>query len=721
MLIERVITEEIFIKEIQRSNIKNPFFPILITNARKNYFIEKIDPNIANLTPGILTQWFNNKTNLLSLRNHAIIGVELDITKEIAKCYARLLSRPFIILNQQFNINNDNDENILSHSQSFTVIVPININNPYHLIDRIQKFSFQNKIKKPIAFLVAEDLEILTWLILKQIIRLTSQNSRNPPIVINQLKLPVNINFADQVYAQDVTSSNLYTSFNKFHNTLLLGSHSRPHCGYLNTTNSIVGICGSPSKGTNGKCFREKSCIFDLYPKICMEDLETDYLFYNGCSTIKFSDAPIGIPRSSNLSLAAIRGKVSQIIGNYSMGYFSEWDLIWFIALSSLKYSPAAAIDLIHKFRKLQNQEITNSLILIGDAASSPWPFNLSIADVKIQNNEVLISWYAHTTILVASINGFKWMNLVKKGLFVVLSNSSRIWTQCHAGIIGDESNNVTIICMTIPKELADGRLIQISIKKRKNKSKKILGKTLYSAIKQIKFLCRCKSFKNEINNFSEEMTNRLIELKRFKSSKINILNKDDKKEALYIIEQKVASSADKKLLEIASNKSAFAKWYWEEEYINYVQIKCLDDTQTCLLCGQLAYKFNIVDIIDKSIIRTQIICVECGLVSDLPVWSLDIKLINKPSFNGQFFSDILQIKNTGKEDRPILTRMTINGFSRIQYINKKSDQIILKDNEQININLQVKLLNSISGYYWIRIYIASLGGFGFVARPFIF
>jgi hypothetical protein len=508
---------------------------------------------------------------------------------------------------------------------------------------------------------------------------------------------------------------------NKFHKGLLLGSHSRIHCGYLNTKNGKVGICGSPSKGHNGKCFGDKLCIFDTNPKISMEDLETDYLFYNGCSTIKFSDSSIGIPRSSNLSLAAIRGKVSQIIGNYSMGYFSEWDFIWFIALSSLKYNPADAINLIHKFRKLQKQESSNSLILIGDAAMPPWPFNLSIAKVKVSSNEVLINWYAHTTILAAKIKEIKWMRLVENGLFSILSSLPEIWSRCNAAIVGDETNNTTLICITVPKDLADGRLISISIKKIRNKSKKVLGMILYNTLKHIEFLSKCKLFNNELKNLSQEMNNKIIEFRRFESSKINLLNKDDMKEALSIVEQKIASSIDKKLLDIVSNKSALSKWYWEEEYINNVRIKCCDKPKICMLCGQPAYLYHLLDIVDKSIVRIQIICTECGLTTDLPQWSLDVELTDKPKYDGKFFSDILKLKNKGKENTQVLVKMTINGYSGIEYVNEKSNHIVLKPNEQIKIDLQIKLSSAVSGYYWVRTYIASFGGFGFVGRPFIF
>ncbi|MGA9188131.1 MAG: hypothetical protein WB014_06120 [Methanosarcina sp.] len=722
MRVRRVATEKDFRSELRKQANGFTYFPVFISDVQKKHFGRIIDRKIAELKQGDEIEWQEQVCKIPNIEKHGIVSISSDITADLAMCYAKIGRRPFKILPPATNLQGDTS---INDWESATVIMEVNVDDPFRtLMAMLKELRTHLGPRMQISFLVAESLEILSWLLLKQLIILKQSERYDvsaPSLLIDQITSRKYWGQQDRCHLSSEVSE-IFNAMEKPIGVLFLTGHSRYHCGLLTISDGLVGICGSPTKGENELCFNNKRCFLESRPKIPIEHLQVERIFYNGCSTVKFSDSPFGVPKAANLALASLRGSVSQFIGNYLHGNYLDLDIFWFIALSKLKYPPAAAVSLIQRIRQLQLRQCSESLIFIGDAATPPWPtYTLPSAEIKFIDDRAFICWPEKSFLLTAKLPGVKWAKLAEKDQLDVITTSELLTQIGEVSIIGDEAENATIILMLIPGDNMNEHNFTLTFSQRKVPIDRTLGFVLASAIKEISFLIRYKIFSDVLTEKYHNLIHYLIGLRRISLSKMNILALEKKLEAGRILEYKMAASIDIDLVDIACERTISSLWGWEEEYADDVWPDEKVSIYPCPICGKLAYQYIFHYLADEEIGRRQTICVECGLVADLPLWQIEARLMGHPFLKSDIFCDTLELINRGSEQRFVVAKLRVKNFHDIQPYSEESVLIDLPPHTTVRKNLRLKFLRSISGFYWIRVYLASLGGFGFVSRPFIF
>lgn len=722
MRLQLAISIKCFLDEIAQS--ATGCLPVLILPGHEDDFVRAVGKEFSPLLDRDEMDWTNLTFAPIDFRDHGVIGYASDLAVGLARRYAEATGRPFAALTTDFGVK---EGGVISDWESATVILPINIQNTYDtLLGTRHALQAHMGSRTRIGFLAGEDLELLSWLLLKQLRKLCQSPERTintPHVYIEQFRTGTLHAFPVEAYGSDTSSADVHKFATDAKGVLLLNGHARMHCGIFSTPDGPLALCGSPTGGEQGRCFNDKHCFFEDRPKLLMQSLHGEQVFYNSCFTVKFADASFGVPRGANLGLAALRGSVAQLIGNYRMGHYSEWDIYWFIALSALTYTPAAAVEIIQSMRRRQHRQAGDSLLFVGDAATPAWgPFDLPKAEVTVSHDGITLEWACTSTITACSVTGTKWAQLAGESMLDVLTPSQDLAGNCHVSITEDEENDRTLVLMLLPDEYSDGRKISLRLKPRNEPINLKIGDTLASAIRHVTFIARCNLFHARLEEPARRMTEQLISLRGFFASSDDLLELESKVEAARHIENKAASSVDALMVDIASEAASSGRWNWEDEYADSIHFKSLPPPQKCPLCECLAYQYLIHDLITCEALRRQTVCVECGMIDDLPLWSIEARLGKRsPEWDGITYCEELELKNLGTVTRDVVAQLRINSFNDTQSMREEKQPITLPPGNSVRIELPIKVQAPLSGFYRVRVHLASLGEFGFVARPFVF
>jgi hypothetical protein len=721
MRIRRVNSIEDFVREL---TLDNECLPVLVIEGHELNFAAATNAPFSRLNERNEIEWLDSLIGLPALALHGILAFESSDTVDLARRYATLTARPFALITSTLQLSEGVS---ISHWTSVTVVPPINLGDAYAKLETIyQLIRDRSGVGKPLGMLVSDDLEGLSWLIMKQLNRfgpaapddaVVAPGEGDRCVLRSSGRLPL---LADGTNRSRLELKRIATTAP---GVLFLQGHARMHCGILHTLDGPLGVCGSPTQGREGRCFGDTACVFEHDPKLLLQELAAECFFYNSCFTAKISDSPFGVPVEANLGLAALRGGVAQMVGNYRMGQYSERDIHWFIVLSGLGYSPAAAVGIIQTIREDQRRQTGISLLFIGDAATRPWQsFPLPQVEITINNDTVTLTWQSTSIFVGCAIPGTNLARLAATAMLDVLVMSSNVDFTCQTAIARDTRNDLTLLLMLLPEDHADGRTISLELKPRSEPINRAVGDTLASAVVGINFMGRCNLFRDQLAEPRDSMTNQLIALRRFLANSDDLLELKNKLTAVHDIERRTAASADALMVEIASTAAAAGRWNWEEEYADLVHFDSLQTPQECPLCGCRAYQYRSHSFSTEVLKRQQTVCVECGLISDLPLWQIEVRLSRRaPVRTENLFSDSLELRNNGPDDLTCVAALRINSFKDVRDESDHGISIELPSGQTVTVEMPLVIEAPLSGFYRVRVHLASFGQFGFVARPFIF
>jgi hypothetical protein len=454
-----------------------------------------------------------------------------------------------------------------------------------------------------------------------------------------------------------------------------------------------------------------------------MEDVPTRRLFYNGCSTAKLDGTTFGVPRSANLAFSALRGYATEYIGNQRFGICSFVDFFRFIALSSLGYPPACAVEVMQRLRCRNLSYHDHSIVYIGDAANVAWPvgFALPFAEVTVGEDEVRVAWRDFESgILAARIPSGSWGELAIQDLLDIMTTGFNGGAAVAGDVVADPWSDATLILLRVQEAPA---ALSVSLRRRTGPLDRRVGALLQQALDEIDFLCRVGTFGELATEANTEFSNALISFRRIARQDEDLINVAARISWIENSEAQLVHLIDERLVaEACRRTSSRENWYWVDAYAECVSTAAIDvPPGECPLCAEPTFQYARIDLLRDTLRRVQTICAECGLIADLPLWDTDAHFVRGAAqWDGVTYQDQLLLRNRGGRARRYTAEITMDDYN-VEEAGCPTLYIVdLAAGKEIVLDYSMRP-GSPSAFQWIRAFLASEAAFGFVARPFIF
>lgn len=643
--------------------------------------------------------------------NHLIIAPGLEPTCFLARSYARALSRP--IVNAPVDPTQLHCLEVPRSTATFTIFVPLGwrsfsewLEALHHILER--RFKYCDPI---VGVIAGASLSELSWFALKQ---LASRHNDETTLWVTDALCRLRNTSANE----DVIVAEARTAMSQPHGALYLSSHSRAHCGRLNSEHGYVGICGSPTRGEHGLCVYGRTCAFAETQVIPLEELNTTRVFYNGCLTAQFAAPSHGIPAAALLSLSAARGQVVEFIGNTRLGRYSYSDLQWFSCLSSVGFTGSEAVALLRKVRGIVPDGGGESLVFCGDAISSRWPSDrCAAAQIEDCGNSISISWKGNGAPKAARVPGDNWAQLARRRMLNVTVYPKSATQKYRIGVVDVPWTNETVVALLlrVPEE-EYSQPPTVVLKPRRRPISLDCGRQLARCLDQIRFLKRCPIFAS-LAEIETKLMGIVVSLRRTVNDIGDQGELEQRATSARSLESDSIYDVDKHLVETACAAAAHA-WNWEDDYDSQVESIYIR-SRVCRLCGRATREYALYDWLTRRHIRTQISCDECGLVADLPR-GLAGCLDGAPDFDGsKAYQDHFVVKNRNGPDRVVVARLQVNGKVSLPATSCHSVRIRHSGQETMPVTFYSS--TTLSGFGRVRVYFSSEGEFGYVGRPYFF
>ncbi|KJS17066.1 MAG: hypothetical protein VR78_06550 [Hoeflea sp. BRH_c9] len=560
-----------------------------------------------------------------------------------------------------------------------------------------------------VGFLCAFDAAELSFLMLKQLLLLSRPGDQSV-LWINNVDMEAR---PKVVTRSNTTRVGLRASLQTQISTLIMNGHSRPHCGLIIDSDRVVGVCGARTQAESGKCFGGFPCAFKDKMRIHLPRINAARVYFNACFSARLGSA-LSIPPQEYLSAAAVRGSPAQYIGNYDENDYHESDVWWFIGLSLLGFSPAAAVRTIEYTRSRGPQEWPQSTWLLGDASSAPWPVAFAnLGEVRYRSGSALITWVGQGPLGIARLEGRHWSRMARDYRLEVRSQVELDYVGFCEDPFGDWS-------LVLVKGCDDQLRADLQLKILKRPVEGEVEDLLGPAVQRLDFLLSCRPFSTALQWCRERLIEAALHVNRYRSERSQILNRQEHVRALRALAEDFCEFLDRKLVVLACEQASENRWNWEEQYVHRTTTGHNVIRTTNPTDGSAAVRRSVFDLVNGQLIRTQLFSVDNGIAADLPVGLFDAHLgPEPPTFDGESFRDVLILKCVAKRSLRVVISLQVQGEQpggpgQLSVVNLEADQVIA-------IPLSITCRPSLSGFRWVRVYLSSEVGFGFVARPYIF
>ena len=477
-----------------------------------------------------------------------------------------------------------------------------------------------------LGILAGGDLKRLTWTLAKQLLPAPGEPSETATILDNisgnLLPLPsATYVAADRPVAEAQAAMEASTG------TLVILGHSRPHCGRLAFSDLELGVCGLESGGADGRCVDGVACHFGDGPRFVIQEAQAERIYYNGCSTGALGGRRtglFGLPREAMLSHAVFRSAARQYIGNLHAGSFNSVDVYWLFGLSALGYPPAECVEMIDVARSRSADEVVSLGGYFGDPANPPWPTcDVSTGAISGQGPAVSIDWPTAEGLLVARLPSGRWDELARQGRLEV---STQHPSKPLVALIGDPWSDAAVV-LAVPRvaEMLDSPL-QVGLSELPGSFPREVGAALSDATENIAWMASLPSFREPLADAETEMERCLIMLRR---SVLDPEGEALRSELAGFAERTALGLAhrfDEQIIDVALGRS-LRRWELLEEYHDRIHHTQLPVGSHCSNCGSLTIETELRDFRRTEVVRVISTCSNCGIVSDLPRWPLEVTL----------------------------------------------------------------------------------------------
>lgn len=657
---------------------------------------------------------------LATIRRHWVVVAEPSSdAARLARRYAEVLGRPFLPLDQLVKQTSRAPDGV-------TIFPPAADNASECYSETIARLELHYGRAVPVGILAAEDLPTLSWLVVKQIEALgllPGTGTANGHVAYvdefahSEPSLEGVVSPRRDEAAEVVRVAAAAT-------TLVMNVHSRPHCGVLFATDGRAGVCASPTRGEGGRCFDGHPCFFADRPRLVLESANASRLLMNGCFTATFGGRPAGLPPETNHAFAAARGRVAEFVGNLRAGRYETQDVSWFLALGSLGYRPAEAVQIVDRTRVAELREAEPSMVYVGDSGNPPWTVVVPAeTTVRADGDALEVGLSSSSGIRAARLRGRSWARLAAEGRLDVSTGPApgETLVSLAEDPFDDYSVLLAVDASPGPRD-RPGVQIRLAPRARPAPEQPAVGTTLLETLDRLEFLARTPSLERVAVAASRALVDEVAELRQRLGSPQDLSDRAVARHSAEVREETVAESFDPALVAEACRHAA-GYLNWQEEYAPYMSSRPARDPTTCGVCGRTARRFDLVDRVRGKLRRRQVVCVDCAIVEDVPEWDLRVSLVGgSVRAERDCFRCTVEIENAGTAFRRVAAGARVHGFEvDVARSRGAHESLALPVGAAGRIEVDLVAHETYWGFTWMRVYVASRGDFGFVGMPVVF
>jgi len=679
--------------------------PLLFADTQRDWIAQTIDQEVAKLTAG--SELSIKSIGVSHCFDDWVLAAPFGRVSLLAKRYAEIARRKLYFTNLALR----EEEFIGQFPQTVTWFPDLeesDIANSFVTLCESMISAFGRL--PALGVLTAENAATLSWVLAKQLFPRPDDSSDATTLVGMEPRLAV---CSLLQIGKEQTVSEVVDGINEAGGTLLINGHSRPHCGILYVSDGPVGICGLSPNGL-GRCVDNSSCYFGEAPRAVLEDLRARRVYFNGCTT-----GGVGtlrrdfLPRAAMVSHAALRGGAREFIGNVRSGHYDETDIEWFLAGSALGYKPAQCIEIIESARNTTGREVIRSAIYFGDPTNTAWPVKgVAVGEVIVGDDEVKIFWPRSDRVLVARVSKTMWADLAESDQVHV---STSLPTPPRVSIIKDPFREATLV-LAVPHNGTDASSnIEVVFRTLDKACDRSIGMVLARAIENIHWIESLPAFATRLSSASNILEEELVKLRRAAASRSDLMLVPELLVWARDREDKTARSFDETIIDGALSRSQ-EYWNWQMEYADRVTAKPQKSPLTCPSCEAFANGIGYVDLVNPRIKRELKVCAYCGIVADLPIWDLAVRIVpDALIYSAGRVAGRVEVTNNGQTPDSLVLGAAVERAGMIMPQSVAKGEMRVAPGETSFFEFELIPKKALSDLMQTRVYVASRGEFGLV------
>jgi hypothetical protein len=574
-----------------------------------------------------------------------------------------------------------------------------------------------------VGVLTAENASKLSWVAAKQLLPQRSAWSPGATTMIYGDPVATRPLPSTMQFGSAQTVPEIVAAVHAAEGTLLLSSHSRPHCGLLHAADGLVGVCGLPTGGAGGRCVDGTACHFGESPRVVLQDLQAQRIYYNGCTTAGVGTRRTDfLPRSAMICHAALRGRAREFVGNVRSGYYSEMDTNWFLGASALGYTPAECVGIVEAWRERAGLETMASCLYFGDATNPAWPIEgVLVGEAVAQADRLHIGWPRHDRVLVARVPDKTWADLAGEDRLGVRSRGPS-WP-CVM-VIPDPWEQASIV-LVIPRAEegvnTTSTALEIELNPLATPADRTIGEVLACAIEHLRWLALLPTFATLLADAPKQLEEELVTLRRVALSRDNLMMLEETLSYLRKSEAAAATRFDGAIVDEAISRST-TRWNWSGECAPYLHASPRKQWSACPGCGGFANDNDLTGYANRQIRRTSRFCGYCGMLSDLPAWGLRVRMIEEALIiSASGLTGCVEVSNDTARPLQVTMGATIRGAGEMAADSVNKARLLVEPGASSLFEFTLKPARPATELMQAFIFIASEAAFGVIGRMLLF
>jgi hypothetical protein len=520
------------------------------------------------------------------------------------------------------------------------------------------------------------------------------------------------------------TARDILSGFDRADGTLLLHSHSRPHCGLLQASDAVVGVCGLASGGAGGQCVDGSSCHFGAAPRAVLQRSQAQRIYYNGCTTAGVASRRTDfLPRAAMICHAALRGKAREFVGNVRTGYYGETDLQWFIGCSALGRTPAECVSIVEAWRTSTGNETFPSCLYFGDASNLAWPMQgACVGEARPDGDGGLhLHWARCDDVLVARVPDPRWAELAAADrLHVRTAHASRP----AVAVVADPWERASLILVVPPlgrAGWASAEPVDIEFHSLEVPVDREVGGALTRAIEHLRWIEALPAFKDRLADGSRQLEDELVAFRRLAASRDDLTMLPETLDCLREMEIEAASRFDALVVDEALSRSR-TRWTWNGEYEPSVRALPRKDGSVCPNCGGFAADVDLLCYANDRLKRASRICAYCGIVSDVPSWSLGVTLVPETLVvSSGAVSGRIDLSNGAARAALVSVGVTVRGAGEMRPGSADRARLLVEAGATRSFSFALEPAKALTELMQLVVFAASEGALGMVGCILLF
>jgi hypothetical protein len=241
------------------------------------------------------------------------------------------------------------------------------------------------------------------------------------------------------------------------------------------------------------------------------------------------------------------------------------------------------------------------------------------------------------------------------------------------------------------------------------------IGLVLSGAVEQVHWLEGLPAFASVLANASRQLEEELVTLRRAAASRADVTMLPELLTYLRGREEEAARRFDNAIIDEALSRSRDS-WNWQIEYGARVQTVPRSQPSSCPSCGAFANDVDCTDWANPRLSRSVKACGYCGIVADLPVWPLRVRIVRESLvFSATELRGNAEVFSNDDRVRRITTGVAVVRGGEMQSGSAAKTELIVGAGEKSTFAFALIPVKPMREIMQTRVYVASEGAFGLV------